>query len=350
MMQQSFDELMMRRAMELATLGRGNVSPNPLVGCVIACEGEIIGEGYHEQYGQAHAEVNAIAHVRDPQKLSQSTLYVSLEPCSHYGNTPPCADLIVQHQIPRVLISNQDPNPVVAGRGIARLRQAGIEVQTGLLASEGETLNRRFFTFMRKKRPYIILKWAETADGFLARENYDSKWISDAHSRLLVHKWRAEEDAIMVGTNTAFYDNPRLNVRDWSGRNPVRILLDRNLRVPTGHAIFDNSQLTICYNLHRNDHAGQNEFVRLDSEAGLSEILSDLFLRKIQSVIVEGGAALLQSFFAAGLWDEARIFKSPEQFGKGIPAPKPLGTLTSLDTLVADQLFFYQNLGDEVIS
>ena len=200
----------MQRALELARLGLGNVSPNPMVGCVIVKDGKIIGEGHHEQYGGPHAEVNAVQAVKDQSLLPQSTAYVTLEPCSHFGKTPPCADLLVRHQVKRVVICNEDPNPLVAGQGIERLRNAGIEVEIGLLREEGRVLNRRFFTAFEKKRPYVILKWAQTTDGFVARENYDSKWISNTYSRQLVHKWRAEEDAILVGTNTARYDNPSL--------------------------------------------------------------------------------------------------------------------------------------------
>jgi diaminohydroxyphosphoribosylaminopyrimidine deaminase/5-amino-6-(5-phosphoribosylamino)uracil reductase len=219
----------MSRALELARLGFGKVSPNPMVGCIIVCEGKIIGEGFHQQYGGPHAEVNAIHSVKDKTLLKQSTVYVTLEPCAHYGKTPPCAKLLVEHLVKKVIISNVDPNPLVSGKGIEILRSAGIEVETGLLEQEGLELNKRFFKSIRENAPYIILKWAQTADGFIARDDFDSKWISNKISRKLVHKWRSEEDAILVGKNTAKYDNPTLNVRDWVGKDPLRIVIDHEL-------------------------------------------------------------------------------------------------------------------------
>ncbi|MEQ9412696.1 MAG: bifunctional diaminohydroxyphosphoribosylaminopyrimidine deaminase/5-amino-6-(5-phosphoribosylamino)uracil reductase RibD, partial [Cyclobacteriaceae bacterium] len=217
------DKFYMLRAMELAKNGIGHVSPNPLVGCVIVYEGKIIGEGWHGKYGEAHAEVNAVNAVADKSILNGAAVYVNLEPCAHTGKTPPCADLLVKHKVKRVVIANVDPNPLVAGKGIAKLKDAGVEVLTGVLEEAGRELNKRFFTFLKHKRPFVILKWAQTSDGFIARENFDSKWISNEYSRKLVHKWRTEEDSILVGYNTALYDNPKLTARDWTGRNPVRI-------------------------------------------------------------------------------------------------------------------------------
>ncbi|HEY5824526.1 MAG TPA: bifunctional diaminohydroxyphosphoribosylaminopyrimidine deaminase/5-amino-6-(5-phosphoribosylamino)uracil reductase RibD, partial [Cyclobacteriaceae bacterium] len=211
------DELFIQRTFELAQIGIGQVSPNPRVGAVVAHDGKILGEGWHKKYGEAHAEVNAILSVKDHSLLKESTVYVNLEPCSHFGRTPPCADLLIRHQVKKVVICNVDPNPLVAGQGINKLRDAGIEVVAGVLEAEGRKLNKRFFTLIEKQRPYIILKWAQTADGFVARENYESKWISNDFSRQLVHQWRSEEDAILVGTKTAAHDNPQLDVRDWSG-------------------------------------------------------------------------------------------------------------------------------------
>jgi diaminohydroxyphosphoribosylaminopyrimidine deaminase/5-amino-6-(5-phosphoribosylamino)uracil reductase len=242
------DEVFMRRALELALLGMGSVSPNPMVGCVIIHHDKIVGEGWHKQYGEAHAEVNAIATIADKSLLKECTVYVNLEPCSHFGKTPPCADLLIEHRVKKVVVANLDSNPLVASEGVKKLRTAGIEVITGILEKEGRELNKRFFTFMEKQRPYIMLKWAETSDGFIARENFDSKWISNEYSRQLVHKWRAENDAVLVGTKTAFHDNPELNVRDWSGRNPVRIVLDRFLRLSEKLHVFDRKQKTLCYN------------------------------------------------------------------------------------------------------
>ncbi|GAA4850236.1 bifunctional diaminohydroxyphosphoribosylaminopyrimidine deaminase/5-amino-6-(5-phosphoribosylamino)uracil reductase RibD [Algivirga pacifica] len=315
-------ELYMARALELARLGRGKVSPNPMVGCVIVYQNKIIGEGYHQVYGGPHAEVNAVNSVEDKTLLKKAEMYVTLEPCSHHGKTPPCADLIVKHQLKKVYVCNLDPNPLVAGRGIDRLKENGIEVETGLLQEEGEAVNARFFTFMREKRPYVIMKWAQTKDGFIARKNYDSKWISNPLSRKQVHKWRSEEDGILVGTNTAHYDNPRLDVRDWTGSSPIRIVLDRNLRLaPKELALFDQSIQTICYNFKKSVEEGKVTYVKIPSENWLQEVLRDLYERKIQSIIVEGGAVVLNTFIAEELWDEMRIFRGDQHFGSGIPAP-----------------------------
>ncbi len=332
------DTLMMRRALQLAELGRGNVSPNPMVGCVIAHGGRIIGEGWHRKYGGPHAEVNAVAAVANPALLPESTVYVTLEPCAHFGKTPPCADLLVAHRVKRVVVCNVDPNPLVGGKGLDKLRAAGIAVETGLLEAEGRLLNRRFFTFMEKKRPYVLLKWAETADGFIARADYSSKWISNAEARRLVHKWRAEEDAVLVGTNTALYDNPRLNVRDWTGDDPVRIVIDRFLRLPAGLHLFDQTQTTLCYNLLEDKASEYVQYVKLDDpeEGFLPAMLNDLYRRKIASVLVEGGAGLLNALLAAGLWDEARVFRSPVAFGSGIAAPVLRGGVTAHKEEIGD--------------
>lgn len=336
------DEHFMRRAMELALLGRGHVSPNPMVGCVVVHNDTIIGEGWHRQYGQAHAEVNAIEAVADKMLLPQSTVYVNLEPCAHFGKTPPCADLLVQCRVKRVVVSNVDPNPLVDGGGIKKLRQAGIEVTTGVLEKEGHALNRRFFHFLQHKKPYIILKWAQTADGFLAKENYDSKWISNTFSRKLVHKWRAEEDAILVGTRTVFHDNPTLSVREWSGRNPVRIVIDRFLKLSRTLKVFDGTQPTLVYNVLKHEEHPNLIFIRLDEDDFLHRLMEDLYSRNIQSVIVEGGAFTLQSFIDAGLWNEARVFTAPRAFKKGIPAPQLRGTLAATEKVADDwlQIFF----------
>jgi diaminohydroxyphosphoribosylaminopyrimidine deaminase/5-amino-6-(5-phosphoribosylamino)uracil reductase len=337
------DELYMLRALELATLGRGHVSPNPMVGCVLVKDGLVIAEGWHEKYGGPHAEVNAINALEDKSQLEDATLYVNLEPCSHHGKTPPCADLILRYPIKRVVICNIDPNPLVAGEGIEKLIAGGKEVEVGILEEQGLELNKRFFSFIQKKRPYILLKWAETSDGYIAHENYDSKWISGELSRKLVHKWRTEEDAIMVGTNTALYDNPHLNVRDWSGRNPTRILIDKNLQVPEGAHLFDGTQTTICYNFKRQEVKNLVEFVKLDPvEDLMKHILNDMYERKIQSVIVEGGAILLNSFIQKGLWDEARIFRSKQEFGSGIEAPYVRGKLLSVDKIGEDEMVVYR--------
>lgn len=337
------DTDLMQRVLQLATLGTGSVAPNPLVGCVIVYQDRIIGEGWHKEYGKSHAEVNAIASVTHLELLADSTLYVNLEPCSHFGKTPPCANLIVEKKIPRVVIANLDSNPLVAGRGVQILKNAGIEVKVGVLEQEARYLNRRFFTFMEKKRPYIILKWAETADGFIARKDFSSKWISNIHSRTLVHKWRSEEQAIMIGTNTAYYDNPQLNVREWIGRNPIRILIDKNLNLPLTHHIFDGSQPTFCYNLQKSETSANLHFIRLDKDFFLENILQDLFERKVQSVLVEGGAKLLQSFIEKNLWDEARVFVSQVRFEEGISAPKLPFSAKKVQDVQGNKLFLYEN-------
>lgn len=314
----------MLRALQLAEIGRGNVSPNPMVGCVIVHNDLIIGEGWHKKYGDWHAEVNAINTVKDKSLLPEATAYVTLEPCSHFGKTPPCADLLVKHGLKKVVICNFDPFPLVAGKGIKKLQDAGIEVITGILEEKGRELNKRFFTVVEKNRPYIILKWAETADGFIAGENFKQIKISNVLSHKLSHKWRSEEDAIMVGTNTALYDNPKLNVREWTGRNPIRIVVDRNGRLPKSLNIFDDSQKTIII-----------------SNPIIFEELQNV---KIQSIIVEGGSKLLQSFIDEQFFDEIRVFRSKNQLKKGILAPilpKDI-TITARQNLLDDELTFYQ--------
>lgn len=332
------DEFFMLRALELARLGTGDVSPNPLVGCVIVHNGKIIGEGWHKKFGEAHAEVNAVNSVSDKRLLKESTVYVTLEPCSHFGKTPPCADMLIQQQVKKVVVANLDTNPLVGGEGIKKLRAAGLEVITGILDKKGRELNNRFFTHIEKHRPYIILKWAETSDGFIARKNFDSKWISDEFSRQLVHKWRTEEDAVLVGMRTAQQDNPQLNVRDWSGRNPTRIVIDRFLRLHEKLHLFDRSQQTLCYNVLKHEEFDNLSLVRIDEDKFLDHLLEDLYKRKIQSVIIEGGAQTLQAFIESKLWDEARIFVSPQTFEAGIKAPLLTGMLGQQEKIKNDWL------------
>lgn len=333
----------MQRALELASLGRGSVSPNPMVGCVIVHEGSIIGEGWHQQYGEAHAEVNAIQSVNDRSLLSESTVYVTLEPCAHYGKTPPCADLLVKHKVRKVVIGAVDSNPLVGGKGIEKLQKAGIEVVKGVLEKECRTQNVRFFTSIEKDRPYIILKWAQTADGFIARKNFDSKWISNSTSRQLVHQWRAHEDAILVGPNTAIHDNPRLNVRGIEGKNPIRVLIDRHLSVSGELNLFDQSQMTLVYNLTKSEEQEHLEFIKLPSDDFLDALLKDLHQRKIQSVIIEGGYGILSAFIERGFWDEARVFKAEVEFGDGVSAPKIPKYSTMSQMVKADRLEIYHN-------
>lgn len=333
----------MSRALELAELGRGHVSPNPMVGCVIVHEGKILGEGWHRKYGEAHAEVNAINSVAYESLLSASTAYVTLEPCAHHGKTPPCADLLVTKKLKRVVIAATDSNPLVGGKGIAILEKAGIKVQAGCFAQEARDQNARFFTLIEKQRPYIILKWAQTTDGFVARGNFDSKWISNEYSRSLVHQWRAYEDAILVGTNTAHYDNPTLNVRSWEGKNPLRIVIDKSLRLDTGLNLLDGRIPTIVYNTLEDNKAENIEWKQLPKENFIEALISDLGERKVQSLIVEGGATTLQAFIDDGLWDEARVFTSNITFGEGIRAPKFSGRLISESEVAGDDIKIYLN-------
>lgn len=340
------DKVFMKRALDLATLGIGSVSPNPRVGAVVVYENKIIGEGWHQQFGGPHAEVNAINSVEDKTLLRESTVYVNLEPCSHHGKTPPCADLLIQHSVKKVVVANLDSNPLVAGEGIKKLRRAGIEVITGILEQEGCELNKRFFTFIQNKRPYIILKWAQTADGFIAQSNYDSKWISNEFSRQLVHKWRAEEDAVLVGSKTAMHDNPQLNVREWSGRDPVRIVIDRHLRLSESLKVFDGTQHTICYNQLKHDERPNLSVIRLDEENFILKLLHDLFKRNIQSIIVEGGAQALSLFIENNFWDEARVVTATKTFGKGIAAPAIRGNLIASSAVLSDIWNTYVRLPD----
>ncbi|UTW62573.1 bifunctional diaminohydroxyphosphoribosylaminopyrimidine deaminase/5-amino-6-(5-phosphoribosylamino)uracil reductase RibD [bacterium SCSIO 12741] len=320
------DEQYMKRCFELASNGLGQVSPNPLVGCVVVRKGKIIGEGYHRQYGGPHAEPNAIRSVSHNEWLKESTLYVNLEPCAHHGKTPPCADLIIASQIPRVVISVKDPFPLVKGRGIEKLIQAGVEVKTGVLEKEGEFLNRRFLTFHRKQRPYILLKWAQTADGFMDRIKSDKKHkplkISNKTNSTLVHTWRSQEDAICVGRKTVEADNPSLTVRYVTGSQPVRIILGRNVKPDQSRAVLDDSVKTLVYNQNLEEVQGNTHWIKVTSEESfLSEVLTDLYQKGIQSVLVEGGAQLHHSFLGTDLWDEIRITTSDQYIGEGVAAP-----------------------------
>lgn len=344
------NSLIMRRALNLATLGRGHVSPNPIVGCVIVHDlgedatGRILGEGWHQQYGGPHAEVNAVRAVlpADEALLPQSTAYVTLEPCSHWGKTPPCADLLIQKQLGRVICCNDDPNPLVAGNGFQKLHDAGIEVITGLLADEGRLLNARFFTAIEQQRPYVILKWAETADGFMGGPGATPVPISGPLAGRLVHRWRSEEDAILVGTTTARHDNPRLNTRLWPGRSPVRVVLDRHLRLPKTLHLFDGTQPTLVYHRSGLDVPVASENVSYAAADSLPDLFTDLHERRIQSVLVEGGAQVLGTFLDAGLWDEIRQFRSMQTLGQGVAAPTARGTLVSQEQVGTDELWTWR--------
>lgn len=349
------DNQWMERALQLAEYGRGNVSPNPMVGCVIVYNGMIIGEGWHGQYGGPHAEVRA---VEDAEKkgnshlLSESTAYVTLEPCSHTGKTPPCADLLIRKKLKKVVICNDDPNPLVSGRGIKRMMDAGIEITTHVLAERGSALNKRFFNSMIFQRPYVILKWAETADGFLGHAEGPPVRISGELSNMRVHKWRTEEDAILVGYNTARMDNPMLNVRYWAGINPVRIVLDRYLQLSENLHLFDGSQPTIVVNYiketvlpadpERYADAPSLAYMKLEPGAGeIGRLLTALHERKIQSVFVEGGAAVIGSFLESGSWDEIRRCQGPSIIGSGVKAPSPQGILQDSEKVQNDLWTYY---------
>lgn len=323
----NIDNKQMIRCLELAKQGMKNVAPNPMVGCVITYEDDVIAVGYHEKYGEAHAEVNAINSVIDKSILKNSTLYVNLEPCSHIGNTPPCADLIIKHQIPNVIIGSLDPHAKVSGNGIKKLKAAGVNVIVGVLEEKCKDLNKRFFTFHKKQRPYIILKWAETKDGFIdveRTENDSNKinWITTPFSKKLVHQYRSEEQAIMVGTNTALNDNPQLTVREVEGKNPLRVVLDLNLRLPNHLSVFDETTPTIVFNYNKSDKSINTEWVKLEKDKDLlHQVLNELSKRNIISIIIEGGAQLLQSFIDQNLWDEAKVFIGNKTFSKGLKAP-----------------------------
>ena len=343
------DERFMFRAMELARMGMGNVSPNPMVGCVIVHNGLIIGEGYHREYGKPHAEVNAINSVKWKGLLNESTLYVTLEPCSHFGKTPPCSDLIIENGIPNVVVGIIDPFAHVAGKGIEKLRKNGCKIMVGCLEEKCKELNRRFFTFHQKKRPYIILKWAQTADGFIdidrTHECYGQPtWITNDLSRIAVHKMRSDEAAIMVGTNTAQKDNPSLTTRDWHGNSPVRIAIDKELRLSTELSLFDQQISTIVYTSKECGGKTNLEFVTIIFDGTeLHQILSDLHKRSIVSLIVEGGQRLLNSFIDQGLWDEARVFTGKRTFSEGVRAPKFYALTVKSEELDDSWLFVSNN-------
>ncbi len=339
----------MNRCLELARLGMGDVAPNPMVGCVIVHKGKIIGEGFHQRYGEAHAEVNAINSVKNKGLLKGSTLYVSLEPCAHYGKTPPCSDLIIEHQIPHVVVGSGDPFAKVAGRGIGKMQKAGIKVEVGILEKECIELNRRFFTFHEKKRPFVILKWAQSFDGFLDADRSEADfgqptWISNELSRRQVHRQRAEEAAILIGTNTAIKDNPSLTVRDWSGKQPVRLVLDRQKRLPDNMNLKDGSVRTVVFTSYNNSDVNNLEFVKLDFGQSIpQQILDWLYQHELQSVIVEGGRQLLQDFIDQELWDEAYVFTGQVNFGSGVNAPKLFKQPISTDYLDKNLLQVFTN-------
>jgi len=340
------EEIYMARCIKLARQGKCGATPNPMVGAVIVCNGKIIGEGYHCKCGEAHAEVNAINSVKDKSRLKQSTIYVSLEPCSHYGKTPPCADLIIKKGIPKVVIGCIDPFAQVSGRGIKKLQDAGIEVVVGVLEQECKELNKRFVTFHSRKRPYIILKWAESADGFidLTRTSGNPVVLSSTLTSMLVHKRRAEVDAVIVGTRTALLDNPRLNVRNWYGKDPLRVVIDRTLKIPESYHLLDNNICT--WVITEKDHANytQTHYKKLPfTDDLLPQLLTELHRNNIQSILVEGGSKLLQSFINKGLWDEAFTEKAQILLAKGVKAPIISGKEYFIETHFNTPIWHYFN-------
>ena len=329
-------ETYIQRCIDIAKNGLGNTAPNPMVGCVIVHEGKIISEGYTSAYGGNHAEVNAINAAADKALLREASLYVTLEPCSHYGKTPPCSDLIVKFGIPNVIIGCVDDNEEVAGKGIAKLRQSGCNVTIGVLETECKQHHKRFFAFHNKKRPYIILKWAETSNGFiapLAKDKKEPVWITNEFSRQLVHKWRSEEQAILVGTTTVTEDNPSLTVRDWTGKQPIRIVIDKQHKLLKNHAVFNSDAETIIIS---------EDTINFSQPIG-TQIAKLLHARDINSVIIEGGAKTLQTFINENLWDEARVFTGTSMFDNGTKAPKFSGKLISEAFILNDILKQYVN-------
>ncbi|WP_244592974.1 bifunctional diaminohydroxyphosphoribosylaminopyrimidine deaminase/5-amino-6-(5-phosphoribosylamino)uracil reductase RibD [Pukyongia salina] len=338
----------MSRCIELAKKGLGSTYPNPLVGSVIVHNNSIIGEGWHYMTGGPHAEVNALANVADPALLPEAILYVNLEPCSHFGKTPPCADLIISKGLKTVVIGSSDPNPKVSGQGINKLREAGCNVISGVLAEECDTLNKRFFTFHKLQRPYIILKWAQSADRYLAPATRPKEkkpvWITNTISRQLVHKMRAEEEAILVGTTTVIDDDPKLTVRDWEGNSPLRIVLDRSLRIPKDAAVLNTEAPTLVITENLKESKGNIDFVHIDFDLPMAgQICKLLFKRGIQSLIVEGGSQTLQTFIDEDLWDEALVFQGQVKFHEGVSSPKFNAELVSEKKIKEDLLYLYKN-------
>jgi len=348
----SEDEKYMHRCLQLASNGKRYTHPNPMVGAVIVYDGKIIGEGYHREYGKAHAEVNAVNSVKDKSLLSKSTIYVSLEPCSHYGKTPPCSQLIIDSKIPKVVVASLDPYPKVSGRGIKMLRDAGIEVVTGVLERESRRLNKEFFTAQTKGRPYIYLKWAQTSDGFIDKKRREGDPveptpISNELTKLLVHQLRSQVGAIMIGTNTALKDNPSLTTRLWYGQNPVRVVLDRNRRIPENYDLFNNKVKTIVFSekVQSGLQVDNITYIPLAFDDSLiPSMLKELNKRKINSVLVEGGAMLLKSFIESNCWDEALIEISDTRFVEGVKAPLITGNVIKNERIMFSQTLRLENV------
>lgn len=343
-------EKYIRRCLELAKLGEGRTAPNPMVGSVIVHEGKIIGEGFHQQYGSHHAEVNAIISVKNQELLPHSTLYVNLEPCAHFGKTPPCADLIVEKKIQNVVIGTSDPFAMVAGKGIEKLKKAGCNVDVGVLTNECLELNRRFFTFHDKKRPYIILKWAQTADGYVDRERDfnmlgEPTWITNEIARIAVHKQRSTEQAIFVGTKTVLKDNPSLTLRDWFGKQPIRITVDNNSRLSSELKIFSGDLPSIVCTTEKNKCSYKNLTFLSNIKDLITDLMNYLYTKEIQSIIIEGGPETLQKFIDRNLWDEAHVYMGDKTFGSGIKAPTFIAKASKFEQLYNSELNVYRNNG-----
>jgi diaminohydroxyphosphoribosylaminopyrimidine deaminase/5-amino-6-(5-phosphoribosylamino)uracil reductase len=334
----------MSRCLELALLSAGMTAPNPMVGSVIIHDNKIIGEGFHHALGEAHAEVNAINDVFKnnlQHLLEKATLYVNLEPCNHFGKTPPCTDLIINHKIPNVVIGCEDPFPLVNGNGLKKLIEEGLNVKTGIMQKECSELNKRFFTFHQNKRPFIILKYAQTSNHYIASKKEGEKKISNECSDILVHRWRSEESAVMVGTRTALADNPLLTVRKWKGRNPVRIVLDKLLTLPENLQLFDGTASTIVFNALKNYKGKNLELIQINFDQEiLTQILRLLYKRNILSILVEGGTNLLNQFIQNNLWDEARIITSEKSFEDGIRSPLIHGRIINSMNVENDRITF----------
>lgn len=336
----------MHRCIELARLGAGHVVPNPMVGAVLVHEGRIIGEGYHQQYGRAHAEVNCINSVNEADRhlIPSSTIYVSLEPCAHFGKTPPCADLIIDNRIEKVVIGCRDPFKQVNGKGIEKLKRAGVKVVTGVLENECRNLNKRFFTFHTQRRPYIILKWAQSKNGKIANANRTRVLISNEYTNRLVHRWRSEEAAIMVGTNTALHDDPSLNTRLATGPDPIRLVVDMNLRLPGYLQVFNEQQRTIIFNKIKHKEEGIVQYYQVTEDVSIvDQVLNACYHLNIQSILVEGGALLLQTFIEQNAWDEARIIENDRMvIPEGLPAPLLVNQqLNHVERILTDSIYYY---------
>ncbi|WP_103865869.1 bifunctional diaminohydroxyphosphoribosylaminopyrimidine deaminase/5-amino-6-(5-phosphoribosylamino)uracil reductase RibD [Aquimarina sp. I32.4] len=342
-------EKYIKRCIQLAKNGLGTTYNNPLVGSVIVVDNTIIGEGWHYQSGKPHAEVNAIASVKDTSLLKDATIYVSLEPCSHFGKTPPCSDLIIEEEIKKVVIGTIDTFAKVSGNGVRRLMNAGCDVVLGVLEKECLELNKRFFTFHNKKRPYVILKWAQTLDGYIAPTHTKKRepvWITNAHSKQITHKWRAEEQAILVGNQTVIKDNPKLTTRNWSGNHPIRIVVDRSNQIPADSNILDNTIKTILITTEQHIKKSTDTLIyeAVDAHNNIAKSICDiLYKHKIQSVIIEGGTHTIQSFIDKNLWDEARVFEGSITFESGTKAPICKGILISREKITTDTLTTYKN-------